>query len=95
MPYISPDAQKKFSLLGESIKLMPKMEGAGELNFNLTTVIIAYLNQNGHRYQTMNDIVGALASSCREFQRRIVDPYEKQKAYEADLKDTDPYPYTG
>lgn len=55
------------------------MRVAGELNYQLTRVIIDYLESQGLCYRTCNDIVGALENAKHEFQRRIQDPYEDQK----------------
>mgnify|MGYP001603503530 CR=1 FL=1 len=55
---------------------------AGELNFAFTRAISYYLESQGLRYQTINDIVGALEGAKAEFQRRIVAPYEDGKKAE-------------
>lgn len=54
---------------------------AGELNYSLTRIIHAYWNTQP-KYQTANDIVGALEGAKAEFQRRILAPYEDQKILE-------------
>lgn len=55
---------------------------AGELNFAITMLVQGYLRQNGRRYQQINDVVGALEGAKLEFYRRVVAPYEDQKARE-------------
>lgn len=52
---------------------------AGELNYALTKVIEEYRAQHGDRYQTFNDIAGALNNADKEFYRRVVVPYEDLK----------------
>ena len=55
---------------------------AGELNYLLTQVVNEYVLLNGLRYQTLNDVVGALDGAKAEFQRRVVAPYEDIKCAE-------------
>ena len=49
---------------------------AGDLNRAFTELAIEYLRVNGLRYQTINDVVGALVGAKDEFNRRVVAPYE-------------------
>ena len=46
----------------------------------MTLLVKQYLEDKGKNYQTMNDIVGALVGCKDEFQRRVVNDYETQKA---------------
>jgi hypothetical protein len=52
---------------------------AGELNYKLTTTILDYLQFHGQKYQTINDIIGALEGAKLEFYRRFVANYENEK----------------
>jgi hypothetical protein len=52
---------------------------AGELNFVITQKIAEYVYRHKLRYQTINDVVGALEGAKAEFQRRVVGPYEDTK----------------
>jgi len=54
-------------------------ETAGELNFQITTLIIDYLSVVGVSYQTINDVMGALEGAKQEFYRRVAVPYENTK----------------
>ena len=54
----------------------------GELNFQLTRIVMDYLRASGRCYATMNDIVGALECAKAEFIRRVVAPYEDAKCAE-------------
>lgn len=54
----------------------------GELNYAITMLVIEYLQREGLSYKTCNDIVGAMESAKMEFYRRVVSPYENQKAFE-------------
>ena len=65
-------------------------ETAGELNFQITTMIQDYVHRNGLMYQTLNDVVGALEGAKAEFQRRVVAPYEDMKIqHNGDVYDED------
>lgn len=70
MPYI------KFK---DRLRASHTPETAGELNFQITSMIQAFVHDNGLTYQTLNDVVGALESVKVEFQRRVVAPYEDIK----------------
>jgi hypothetical protein len=54
----------------------------GELNYVFTEIIYNYLERNGEKYQTYNDIVGALECCKMELYRRRVMPYEDKKIAE-------------
>lgn len=72
MPYITQEDR--------DFLYFPK--NAGELNFLLTTICDEYIQTNGARYQSMNDVIGALEGCKLEFYRRIVSPYEDIKLSE-------------
>ena len=55
---------------------------AGQLNYSITMLIKNYVNINELKYQTINDIIGALEGAKAEFQRRVVAPYEDKKILE-------------
>ena len=74
MPYIPT---KDRAMLDPNTKLFAIT--AGELNFQITSLIIEYMGAQGLSYQTCNDIVGALDGAKVEFQRRVVAPYEDMK----------------
>lgn len=57
----------------------PGLQNPGKLNFEITALISAYMREHGLRYQTINDIVGALEGAKLEFYRRIAAPYEDTK----------------
>jgi hypothetical protein len=66
-------------------------KNSGELNFFFTRAINDYIRDHGLKYETLNDIRGALENCTSEFYDRIVRPYEDRKirengdAYDADL----------
>jgi len=74
MPYIKQE-ERIFN-----ITALP--ENAGELNYAFTFIIREYLKSQPLKYQTLNDIVGALEGAKVEFQRRVVAPYEDLKIKE-------------
>lgn len=78
MPYIQQGKRDQIMNLHIKIADMPA-EDAGQLNYVLTLVVNSYLHKHGLKYQTINDIVGALEGAKAEFQRRIVGPYEDEK----------------
>jgi len=71
MPYI-PYYERLESFLGK------KPETAGQLNYLITTIILAYAKKAGN-YQGINDILGALEGAKLEFYRRYASPYEDSK----------------
>ena len=74
MPYI------KHNLRADLVPLAPSGAlNAGELNFQITMLATLYLKNHGLKYQTMNDIIGALEACKLEFVRRVVNPYENTK----------------
>ena len=72
MPYIKQERRDLIDL-----GLIP--ETAGELNFVITSLIVAYQRKKGLSYRTINDIVGALEGAKLEYYRRIAVPYENGK----------------
>ena len=72
MPYI--DQHSREELDGGLEAFTP-----GHLNYQITKLLVAYWNTQGHRYQTINDILGALEGAKQEFYRRVAVPYEETK----------------
>jgi hypothetical protein len=75
MPYVARDRRKA---LGE----FAEPRTSGELNYQLTTKITAYLKDHKLSYSTINDILGALEGAKMEFYRRVAVPYEEKKIME-------------
>jgi len=78
MPYVQQEVRTRI----DREAYIPAMRDAGQLNYHITRVILRYLNDNGERYQTMNDITGVLGNVADEFRRRVVHPYEDTKREE-------------
>ena len=77
MPYIKED-QRKWLDYHHGANL-PK--DPGELNYLISTLCRDYFNRN-KRYQTINDIIGALEGAKLEFYRRVAASYEDTKIAE-------------
>jgi hypothetical protein len=71
MPYISAESKALLKHRGP--------QSSGELNYAITELLKAYLKDNGKRYATLNDIIGALEGAKLEFYDRVVRAYEDQK----------------
>ena len=70
MPYIQPE--QRTALYGR-----PPCT-AGELNYKITQIIIAYL-QKPFSYTEINEVIGVLECVKLELYRRIAAPYEDEK----------------
>lgn len=78
MPYVKTSVRQT---LDKYLQPIPFLD-PGELNYVLTKTIHNYLKVKGLRYQTLDEIVGALECCKMEFVRRVVNPYEDQKIEE-------------
>lgn len=54
----------------------------GELNYAITMLLMRYLDDKPHSYQTINDALGALVGAKLEFYRRVAALYEDEKLEE-------------
>lgn len=70
MPYIPQDRRS-------DAKYEPR--NAGELNYAISMMLVDYWRRNGERYQTINDVLGALEGAKLEFYRRIAVDHEERK----------------
>lgn len=85
MSYALDGRMKKMPYIEKTLRFdvdMGKALTAGELNYKITKLIVAYLEDRGTSYQSINDVVGALEGAKAEFQRRVVAPYEDAKIRE-------------
>lgn len=76
MPHINQKLRDQLDKLG-----VPPMV-AGELNYRFSTEIIRYIKNQGLRYQTINDVMGALVGALLEFYFEVAKPYENLKIKE-------------
>lgn len=74
MPYIKKE-QRKYVIISGALN-------AGELNYEITQIINRYLIKKEEKYQTYNDIIGALEGAKLELYRRKIAPYEDLKIKE-------------
>jgi hypothetical protein len=72
MPYINPLARRRLDDGGQA-------DTAGELNYQLTRVVAAYLARGQLSYARINEVLGALEGAKQEFYRRVAVPYEEDK----------------
>ncbi len=71
MPYIKDERKKDVLVNGAT--------NAGELNYLITYWINQYILDKDKKYQTFNDIMGALEGAKLEIYRRVIAPYENIK----------------
>lgn len=76
MPYIK---QERRGILRD---FYDQPDNSGELNFQLTQVVLEYMEKHGKSYAAVNDILGALEGAKLEFYRRVAAPYEDRKIAE-------------
>lgn len=76
MPYIKQDLRRQRREIKHTGKT-PKLDTAGELNYEITLLCLAYLDQKPESYETLNSVIGALESAKLEFYRRAIVPYER------------------
>ena len=74
MPYISKTDREELNVR--------RPNNPGELQYIMAMMFAHYINDHGKRYQTMNDVMGALAGAHSEFYRKIVIPFEDNKIAE-------------
>ena len=77
MPYIDKRDRR---ILNQGPKASPLT--AGELNFCISILCKEYLDAVGLRYDTINEVIGALECAKLELYRRVAVPYEDKKVAE-------------
>jgi hypothetical protein len=73
-PYIKKENRARL------LESLPR--SSGELNYLITMLLQEYVKEHGSKYDTFNDILGALDGARLEFYRRVVAPYEDVKIQE-------------
>ena len=81
MPYIPEERRREFDKFHVS-KLAQEIENCGELNYVITHIILDYVFFHGEKYQSYNDILGALDGARLELYRRHIASYEDKKIAE-------------
>jgi len=78
VPYIKPELREDLDPTEYAIIACD----SGELNYQITMICNAYLEENGKTYKRINDIVGALECAKLELYRLVAVPYENLKMAE-------------
>lgn len=78
MPYIKQERREVLEPALAGVE--PKDQG--ELNYAITVICQTYLKQQGLRYRSLNDVIGALECAKLEMYRRVAVPYENSKILE-------------
>ena len=76
MPYRTKSDRQKFKWSEQELENKAPDMRAGDWQY-LIALTIKYMDP--YNYQTMNDVMGALAGAQMEFYRRTVAPYEDTK----------------
>ena len=80
MPYIKQDDRKLFD---EHIdKIAEHLLTLGELNYCITRICHKWIENRGLRYNSINDVMGALECAKMEAYAKIARPYEEDKIVE-------------
>lgn len=80
MPYI---IQQRRKALNRSIKpLAISVETDGDLNYAITSLVVAFIKKNGISYSVLARVIGTLTLVTHELQRRLIAPYEDHKIVE-------------
>lgn len=74
MPYVKKEAR-------QYINALSRADGPGELNFELTSIVIDYIG-DVRAYTKYNEVIGVLECMKLELYRRMVAPYEDRKCAE-------------
>lgn len=74
MPYVTPERR------GIYVELKQVPETPGELNYLLSSIVIAYVREHGLSYAIANEVLGAFTGAQLEFYRRVVAPLEDFKS---------------
>lgn len=75
MPYITED--RKTALVGSEVPVT-----VGEFTFVLQQAVKNYVAVNNLSYQTIAEVSGAIHQLQRDFDQRVVEPYEQHKMVE-------------
>ena len=82
MPYVNQYKREEIDSTNGVNSLISEIECAGDLNYTITKLCHEYTKKFGERYQTYNDLIGALEGAKLELYRRKIAPYEDIKIVE-------------
>lgn len=77
MPYVNDIEHVQYK-----VRTLHTPKRAGQLNYQVTSLVLAYLKENGTSYGTINAAIGVLECAKLELYRRIAAPYEDKKIAE-------------
>ena len=80
MPYIKQEKRKPIDAQINVLEHLVTNEG--DLNYTITCLCLAYIEENGKKYATINSAVGALECAKLEMYRRLAATYESEKCLE-------------
>src|SRR3990167_8067316 len=83
MPHIPQSDRDTFSAVLVELDWIIDKHGIsnGELNYLMTTLALRYIKIHGLSYNTGSDVIKALECAKLEFYRKVMAPYEDQKAF--------------
>ncbi len=79
MPYINEEARRQAA---DDALACRGPADVGTLTYEIQQTILEYLLRHGLRYQQIAEIKGALSEAARDFEQRVVEPYEAKKIRE-------------
>lgn len=81
MPYIQVGNRTQLDPVLEPLllKVGDKVWGAGDLNYVITKIVLAFVKGHGENYAHYNDVIGALECAKLELYRRRIACYEDGK----------------
>jgi hypothetical protein len=77
MPYVPKD--QRVYIVDSHLWATDGSTAPGELNYRISVLVNEYFKNYGFRYQTINDVMGALEGAKLEMYRRVAAPYEDVK----------------
>ena len=85
MPYIKNEDRECFedavdNIVDEILAETSETSRSGMLNFVISTIIAELINAEGLTYNRANSYIGVLTCAQLELYRRVVAPYEDDKA---------------
>ena len=79
MPYVTQE--ERAHVEDHARRLGNSLTGAGQLNFAITKIVLAYLGETP-RYADFALVHGVLGDVWDELHRRLVVPYERRKCHD-------------
>lgn len=87
MPYIT---RARAEQIANSKGVMLDDVTPGDLNYIITSYLVAYVQKKGLSYSNVSSAMAAANDAAEEMRRRLLNIYEDHKIYELN-KNVDPY----